>query len=87
MRILSVSKARGDGATTECASVTRAGTPKRLFSAEPFGPPGTYFFDVGPDEQRFLFTRPVSGGDAGAQQDRIVNVQNFLKELRGKVPK
>ncbi len=67
--------------------VFTAGTPKRLFSAEPFGPPGTYFFDVGPDEQRFLFTRRVSGGDAGAQEDRIVIVQNFTAELKAKVPK
>ena len=67
-------------------SVFTVGTPRRLFTLQQFEPTFTNSFDVSPDGQRFLFTRAVSRGNADAQQDRIVIVQNFLTELRAKVP-
>ena len=66
-------------------AVFTSGTPKALFSVQPFGPGATNFFDVSADGQRFLFTRAVGSGSAEAQPDRIVIVQNFLAELRAKV--
>ena len=61
------------------------GTPKPLFSVAPFAPTNTNSFDVSPDGQQFLFTRSVGSTSADAQHDRIVIVQNFVAELKGKM--
>ena len=61
-----------------------AGTPVALFDASEFPksvPTLPTFFDVTPDGQRFLFTRPVS-----EQNVRIVVVQNFFDELERLLP-
>ncbi len=68
------------------AAAFTTGIPKRLFSTVPYAPGPTNHFDVSADGQRFLFTRAVGSVAADAAQDRIVIVQNFAAELRGKVP-
>ena len=61
-----------------------ADTPKVLFE----GHYATYntmpAYDVTPDGQRFLMTRPV--GATVQRPDELIVVQNFLEELRAKVP-
>ena len=60
------------------------GVPKRLLSGQPYGQGGGASFDVSPDGQRFLMTRPV--GVTAQRPDELVVVQNFFEELRTKVP-
>jgi Tol biopolymer transport system component len=64
-----------------------AGTPHRLFSAESFGPLGIYQFDVSPDGRRFLFSRARSLSGLNARVDELVVVENFISELKAKVPR
>jgi Tol biopolymer transport system component/tRNA A-37 threonylcarbamoyl transferase component Bud32 len=63
------------------------GTPRRLFSAFAFGPLSIHTFDVSADGQRFLFSRVVGGVAAEARGDELVLVQNFVTELKAKVPR
>jgi len=65
--------------------VFSSGTPKRLFSAIPFGNLILNYFDVSPDGKRFLFTRSKLSGLTLPRQDELVLVQNFFEELRAKV--
>jgi Tol biopolymer transport system component len=58
------------------------GVPKRLFAGQAYGAQGTEF-DVSPDGQRFLMTRPA--GAAVQRADELIVVQNFFEELRGRV--
>jgi len=45
------------------------------------------FYDVGPDDERFLFVRDVDGGDTDdAGKPTLVLVQNFFEELERMVP-
>jgi serine/threonine-protein kinase len=60
-----------------------AGSPKRLFSLEPYNP-FVSPFEVGVDGSRFLMTRNVGG--ATIQSDELVIVQNFFEELKAKAP-
>jgi Tol biopolymer transport system component len=43
-------------------------------------------YDVAPDGQRFLTTRPASGSESGATGPQIVLVKNFLELLRERLP-
>ena len=65
--------------------VFAAGTPKRLFSAVPFGPLGTNYYDVSPDGRRFLFTRSKTSAGMSTPVDELILVQNFFEELKAKV--
>jgi len=42
------------------------------------------FYDVGPDDERFMLARPVG---SGADELGFVLVQNFFEELKRLVPK
>jgi serine/threonine-protein kinase len=64
-------------------SAFATGVPKRLFSGQPYREGGTVF-DVSPDGQRFLMTRPV--GATVERPDELIVVQNFFEDLRAKVP-
>jgi len=47
------------------------------------------FYDVGPDDQRFLFARPVGGGGGATPDDgppTLILVRNFFEELSRLVP-
>ena len=46
-------------------------------------PPGSFwsFYDVNPDDERFMMIRPVGGG----AQSELILVQNFFEELRARV--
>jgi Tol biopolymer transport system component len=65
--------------------VFSSGTPKRLFSALPFGSLINNFFDVSPDGKRFLFSRSKLSGLISPRQDELILVQNFFEELKAKV--
>jgi serine/threonine-protein kinase len=60
------------------------GTPRKLFSALPFAPIATNYFDVSPDGRRFLFSRAKNGGGA-PRSDNLVLVQNFFEELKARL--
>jgi sugar lactone lactonase YvrE len=64
-------------------SAFTTGVPKRLFSGQPYDLFGREF-DVSPDGQRFLMTRPA--GATVQRPDELIVVQNFFEELRAKVP-
>ncbi|MBA4072348.1 MAG: hypothetical protein C0497_11010 [Gemmatimonas sp.] len=68
-------------------SVFAVGTPRRLFSVEAYGPLNQHFFDVSPDERRFLFSRAAAGAERGERGDELIVVQNFFAELKAKVPR
>jgi len=59
------------------------GIPKQLFSTVPYSPVTQYPFDVGADDRRFLFSRPV--GNQTMRPDELIVVENFAEELRAKV--
>jgi serine/threonine-protein kinase len=47
------------------------------------------FYDVSPDDQRFLLARVVGGGDGTGGTDligRLILVQNWIEELKARVP-
>jgi serine/threonine-protein kinase len=45
------------------------------------------WYDVSPDDQRFLMARPVQfGGDDEGSQIELILVQNFFEELKARVP-
>jgi hypothetical protein len=72
----------------------RTGSPTRLFDAPSlsldgrFGAGGTLrTYDIAPDGQRFLAIRMSSVADEeGAPQTGVVVVQNWLEELKAKLP-
>ncbi|MBI5601395.1 MAG: PD40 domain-containing protein [Gemmatimonadetes bacterium] len=66
--------------------VFAAGTPRRLFSMEAYGPLSQHFFDVSPDGRRFLFSRAAAGTERGERGDELIVVQNFIAELKAKAP-
>ena len=57
------------------------GVPRRVFGTADFTS-ASEFFDVSPDGQRFLMSRPVGGG--AEEPDELIIVQNFFEELRAK---
>ena len=57
------------------------GVPRRLFGAAYFTSPGA-LFEVSPDGQRFLMSRPLGGG--AERPDDLIIVQNVFEELRAK---
>ena len=57
-------------------------TPRRF--TPPGADAGIAAFDVSPDGQRVLVVRPVAAGPASAPE--LILVQNFLEELKAKVP-
>ncbi len=59
-----------------------AGTPKRLFSADPYGPLSTSPCDIAPDG-RFLFTRVV--GKYLQRPDELIVVENAGEDIRAKM--
>ena len=61
------------------------GIPKELFSASQYAPMAPFPFDVSHDDRRFLFTRPV--GSQAQRSDELVVVENFIEELKSKVPR
>jgi hypothetical protein len=69
-------------------STFQAGNPTKLFEG-PYsmtgGGPGRQY-DVSPDGQRFLMTKPGSGSDQTAAPPSIVVVQNWFEELMRLVP-
>ncbi len=67
--------------------VFASGTPRRLFSADAYGPVGQNVFDVSPDGRRFLFTRAEAGAQGTDRGDEMIVVQNFFAELKAKVPR
>jgi serine/threonine-protein kinase len=44
------------------------------------------FYDVSPDDQRFLMARVVAGGDGAVGVGRLILVQNWIEELKARVP-
>jgi hypothetical protein len=67
--------------------VFASSTPRKLFSADAFGPLSQHQFDVSPDGRRFLFSRATGASERGERGDELVVVQNFFAELRAKVPR
>ena len=70
-----------------------AGTPVELFEGEDDWYSGNitgYFFAVAPDAQRFMMARQATSaappGDEEAPAVRAVLVDNFIEELRSRVP-
>jgi len=66
----------------------RVGDVEPLFPLD-LGPESSTFdnarrYAVGPDNQRFLVTRPVGEPDVGSEV--VVVIENFLEELRQRVP-
>ena len=62
-----------------------------LFSVEEFARAGLEltrdrFYDVSPDDQRFLMTRQVGESEAATSITSTVLVQNFFEELKARVP-
>jgi hypothetical protein len=45
---------------------------------------GLWPFDVSADDRRFLFSRPVGG--QSQRPDELIVVENFIEELKAKVP-
>jgi hypothetical protein len=59
------------------------GTATVLFPAEQYTRnPARRQYEVSPDGRRFLMIRPLGGGVEG----QLILVQNFLDELRNRVP-
>jgi serine/threonine-protein kinase len=45
------------------------------------------FYDISPDDQRFLMARPVQfGGDDSGSQVQLILVENFFEDLKARVP-
>jgi eukaryotic-like serine/threonine-protein kinase len=65
----------------------RAGMPTKLFDWQDFPHGGFPFrhYDVSPDGRRFFMIKEVSGGETGTPGG-IVVVQNWLEELRRRMP-
>lgn len=70
----------------ESSSGFSAGTPRLLFEVQPgwvfqnFG----LFYDVAPDDERFVIARDV-GAEEGAGPTTIL-VNNFVEELKARAP-
>jgi eukaryotic-like serine/threonine-protein kinase len=62
------------------------GVPRLLFNAAAYAPLAPNLFELHPDGKRFLFSRIIGSGSAGDVGDELVIVQNFLTELRARVP-
>jgi serine/threonine-protein kinase len=62
----------------------RAGTPRKLFEGRYFAALAGTTYDVTPDGQRFLMIKPSS--NARMINPRIIVVDNWLEELRRRVP-
>ena len=43
-------------------------------------------YDVSPDDQRFLMTRPIGAEEGGERSASVILVQNFFEELKARVP-
>jgi serine/threonine-protein kinase len=64
-----------------------AGTPTRLFKGQYYqGLPHFGTYDVAPDGQRFLMIKDDGPPDDSANPSQIVLVQNWLEELKARVP-
>jgi hypothetical protein len=62
-----------------------AGKPRVLFEGHYVPPPGTTpNYDVSPDGQRFLMTKPSDAGDAAPAQINVV--LNWFEELKRLAP-
>lgn len=68
-------------------SVFAAGTPRRLFSMEQYGPLSQHYFEVSPDGRRFLLSRAAAGAERRERADELIVVQNFFAELKAKAPR
>jgi serine/threonine-protein kinase len=65
-------------------STFAAGESRALFSVRPFqSGVGIRFYDVGPNDERFVMLRLVTGADGG----QIVVVENFFEELKQREPR
>ncbi len=75
--------ARLVAAEVETASGFRVLESDTLFALEEyFVVQGTDFYDIAPDDQRFLMI-PLAGGPEGAYDDsRFILVENWFEELR-----
>ena len=65
----------------------RAGAPEVLFEQQYYFERARRTYDLAPDGQRFLMITPnASDSDADSSAPQIVLVQNWLDELRARVP-
>ncbi len=83
----------GDRAVVAAAVVPGSpfslGAQKVLFDASPLRRVGEYtlFFDVAPDDQRFLMERPLleSGRPGATKTDQLVQITNWAAEVHAKL--
>lgn len=74
----------------ETTTAFRAGTPRKLFDADPgwlFADLSGLFYDVAPDDQRFVLATVAPAEGEEAVGPGVVLVNNFFEELRARVPK
>ena len=74
-------------ASVESGSTFRAGNPARLFEGRYLMvPDGGLTYDVSPDGQRFLMSKPVGSPAQTVAPTSLIVVQNWFEELKRLVP-
>ena len=77
------------GVRTESEPSWRHSAPARILEARDYYPAAGIIgrsFDISPDGLRFLMIKEGVADTAGAQQNRVVFVQNWSEELKRLVP-
>ena len=71
----------------ETGDTFQRGTPRRLFSMEPYDlSPAFFHWDVSTDGEQFLMVKRGEATDENAQPSQVIVVQNWAEELKGMFP-
>ena len=70
----------------ETGETFQRGTPRQLFSLDPYFQGPNLSWDISPDGQRFVMVRRSPAADEDAQPSQIIVVENWVEELKGMFP-
>ena len=70
----------------ETGDTFQRGTPRQLFSMDPYFEGTNFSWDISPDGQRFLMVRRSAAADEDAQPPQIIVVENWVEELKDMFP-